>query len=532
MFSFSMRGVLPVLFALICLAMPVATAWADGPPQSQIYQGAEIVGSLYREGNPPYDMRSVASFESHAGKGASILTFGDAWQRGGKYLPFPTAGFETFRRHGSITMYTWTSAGDNWSDFSNAQIISGRHDAYIHAWAHAAAVWGHPFFLRFDHEMNGDWYPWSVGHHPDGSTINNNAPGSYVAMWRHVWKIFQDEGATNATWVWAANYECYCPGKYVPLSQVYPGDAYVDWTGLDPYNRSECDGCWTKFAQMFLGGGSDHLVDTYHKVLAVAPSKPMMIPEYGSIEGWSDPQAKPVWLRDGLLKQLREVFPAIKAAIYFNEDINEKSIPIESSALSQAAYANALSSAQFATNTFANLPEGKIKPLTEQVVYLTATADTYVGSDAPATTHGGTTQLYVGGSAAAQRKSYVRFDLGSLAGKRVSQASLRFTTTATSDAASQGSLVVRYDANTTWNQSNMTWISQGGPWDVGGVLGTLLAPSQRNTTYEVRLAVDEVQNHAGGLLSMQLSGGADNLVIDSREASNADSRPQLEVAYH
>ena len=36
-----------------------------------------------------------------------------------------------------------------------------------------------PLVIRLDHEMNGNWYPWSEDQ-------AYNSPGEYVAMWRHV----------------------------------------------------------------------------------------------------------------------------------------------------------------------------------------------------------------------------------------------------------------------------------------------------------------------------------------------------------
>ena len=106
-------------------------------------------------------------------------------------------------------------------------MIEGHHDAYIREFAEAAKAWGHPFFLRFNWEMNGNWFPWSEG-------VNGNQPGEYVAAWRHVHDIFTQVGATNATWVWCPNVDP--ASKLHDLASLYPGDAYVDWTGLDGYN--------------------------------------------------------------------------------------------------------------------------------------------------------------------------------------------------------------------------------------------------------------------------------------------------------
>ena len=48
-------------------------------------------------------------------------------------------------------------------------------DAFITQWATDAKNWGHPFFLRFDWEMNGNWqFPWSV-------QLNGNAPAGFAS---------------------------------------------------------------------------------------------------------------------------------------------------------------------------------------------------------------------------------------------------------------------------------------------------------------------------------------------------------------
>ena len=150
-------------------------------------------------------------------------------------------------------------------------MIAGTFDSYIREFAEAARDWGHPFFLRFNWEMNGDWFPWSEG-------VNGNQPGEYVAAWRHVHDIFTAVGATNATWVWCPNVD---PGqKLQDLASLYPGDDYVDWTGLDGYNwgtnPATPDG-WKSFDQLF-GSTYDAITET------IAPSKPMIIGEVGSTE--------------------------------------------------------------------------------------------------------------------------------------------------------------------------------------------------------------------------------------------------------
>ncbi len=48
-------------------------------------------------------------------------------------------------------------------------------------WAVAARDHGGPIILRFAHEMNGRWYPWSIGRY-------DNTPERYRKAWRHIWR--------------------------------------------------------------------------------------------------------------------------------------------------------------------------------------------------------------------------------------------------------------------------------------------------------------------------------------------------------
>ncbi len=149
-------------------------------------------------------------------------------------------------------------------------MIEGHHDAYIREFAEAAKAWGHPFFLRFNWEMNGNWFRWSEG-------VNGNQAGEYVAAWRHVHDIFTQVGATNATWVWCPNVDP--ESKLHDLASLYPGDEYVDWTGLDGYNwgtNPARPDRWRSFDDLFKS--------TYDRITeTIAPGKPLIISEVGSL---------------------------------------------------------------------------------------------------------------------------------------------------------------------------------------------------------------------------------------------------------
>ena len=78
--------------------------------------------------------------------------------------------------------------------FGPKEIAQGQHDGYIKKFAQGAAEFGKEyggFFFTTMEEMNGNWFSWGK---------NSN----FIPAWRHIWQIFEDQGANQyATWVWA-----------------------------------------------------------------------------------------------------------------------------------------------------------------------------------------------------------------------------------------------------------------------------------------------------------------------------------------
>lgn len=115
--------------------------------------------------------------------------------------------------------------------YALSTIIDGSHDAYITRYAEAVKAAKVPIAIRFMHEMNGNWYPWSPG-------VNGNSEPQYVAAWKHVWTLFHQVGATNVIWIWAPNVLRGAQNT-IHLVDVYPGDQYVDWIGMSAYEDYE-----------------------------------------------------------------------------------------------------------------------------------------------------------------------------------------------------------------------------------------------------------------------------------------------------
>ena len=330
---------------------------------SQVYWGAWIDGEQYGLGDAPWVDQTINTFESHAGKKISILHWGQAWYWNGHsgysgigdgyFQKFETPFFEKIRQRGTIPMISWnswelTNQSKNNPDWQLIDIINGSYDAYITQWAKDAKAWGKPFFLRFNHEMNGDWYPWS-------EQVNGNKPGEYAMAWRHVHDIFVREGANNATWVWTVNVEFVSNPESSNLENYYPGDAYVDWVAMDGYNwgpNLAKKDVWKTFSQVFS--------QTYNHLLQVAPSKPIMIAEFASTENGG---SKADWITDALVTQIPSNFPQIKAVLYFNRNDDGMDWIIETSQSAQNAFAAGIASSFYSANDFAGLASSPISPL-------------------------------------------------------------------------------------------------------------------------------------------------------------------------
>jgi hypothetical protein len=280
----------------------------------------------------------LPKYTSNAGKAPSIEHWGQCWT-----CSFDSSIASVVVQRGDIPSIDWRTSG-----VSNSAVASGQYDTQILNNAKAIAAWGHPLFLEFDVEMNGTWYDYSPGQ------LGNTA-ASFVSMWRHVHDLYQQAGANNVTWVWAPNVD---PNhQYTSYASMYPGDSYVDWTGVDGYNWGTAQGnVWQTFSQVFQ--------TSYNDLKTVAPTKPIMINEFASEElGGS----KASWITDALTSQLPNNFPQIKAIQWFNWRIFEKNAywnwEMESSPSSQQAFAQGIASSYYAPGgTYGSLPLGTKVP--------------------------------------------------------------------------------------------------------------------------------------------------------------------------
>ncbi len=208
---------------------PFETGWTSHPPPYNDYQN-----EIYKKNDMLKKQQHIVMFFSSWEQGGGMETFGsNISSSGGGYRNGWLA--DQIHNAGATPLITWEpwmlGGGVHQAKYSLDNIANGTHDAYLRQYARDVKNWGHPILLRPMHEMNGDYYPWSC-------TINGDDPAKYVRAFQHIKKIFMEEGADNAKFVWSPNYAS--PPQVSPqckdLSRLYPGDEYVDYIGVSAYN--------------------------------------------------------------------------------------------------------------------------------------------------------------------------------------------------------------------------------------------------------------------------------------------------------
>ena len=242
------------------------------------------------------DLTALNALEKTIGKKFSMVMWYIDWQQ-----PFPEEQCQKLTEGGYLPHIVWEA----W--FFNDQnrikldnIINGEWDSYIIKWAQDAAKWGKPLFLRWGHEFNGNWYPWSIAQ-------NGKDPAKYIAAYRHIHDIFVKVNATNVKWLWSPNNNSVPQEDWNDPLKAYPGDKYVDWLAPDGYNFGTAGGSgkWLGFNDIF---------QNIYITLVKNFDKPIMIGEYAT-----GPEGgfKSKWI-ENMGEELEKNYPAIKAVVWFN----------------------------------------------------------------------------------------------------------------------------------------------------------------------------------------------------------------------
>lgn len=254
-------------------------------------RGETLLG-FYDERAGRGDFGRLDAVERWQGRGHAVVGLYTNFD--GRQIEPAFALAESLWRRGNVPMISWmpwigSAAG---VDYDRA-IADGAFDDYVRAWAARARTFlagedgrygngdDRRAYLRFAHEMNGAWYPYSPSY---GRTPN----ASFVAMWRHVHDLVVAAGIDDPTrlaWVFAANNVDSWGGS--PIEALFPGDAYVDWIAVDGYNWGTSGGhVWESPAQVF-----DRMVAR----LRALSTRPLAVTEVAATTDGATVAAKSQW---------------------------------------------------------------------------------------------------------------------------------------------------------------------------------------------------------------------------------------------
>ena len=220
---------------------------------------------------------------------------------------FPTDGMKQAYDAGKVVELTMQCSSvmnedlDNYNPFFD--ILDGVCDEGLRKFAKDAAEFGKPFIFRLNNEMNSNWVSY-------GGPVILNDPELYVEVWRHIYKIFEEEGVNNAIWVFNPNNISFPPCGYNSALAYYPGNEYVQMFGITGYNTGDYykdlyGEKWRDFDEIY-----DEIYKTYKGSFSQFP---WIITEFASASAGGD---KVKWIED-MFKDLKK-YPEIKAAVWFN----------------------------------------------------------------------------------------------------------------------------------------------------------------------------------------------------------------------
>jgi hypothetical protein len=185
-----------------------------------------------------------------------------------------------------------------------------KNDDYIEEWAREAKLFGRQdpgnpnddtkIVLRFAHEANGTWFPWTVG-------VKDNTAKTFKKYWRYVYNKFKAEGALPyVDFLWSVTNKS-CNGCN-PYAKIFPGNSFIDYAGITAFNWGK-QRQW-KSMRAILVKPMSQLSKVTHKPVIVAELASNYLPKKKS---------KATWIKNGYVKAYRG-WGRIKAIMYLNSD--------------------------------------------------------------------------------------------------------------------------------------------------------------------------------------------------------------------
>lgn len=238
-------------------------------------------------------------------------------------------------------------------------------DGLIDAYATTLSGYSpNPMFFCPLREQNGFWYAWSENTKHAGHYINGNTAGTYNTAYQYIITRMKAKytalGKTwNLTLVWCPDVIVSANAggianstSHTAYAAVYPGDAYVDWRGIDGYGRSTTD----TFTLLF--GGAIDLMNTgagggITGSTACGVGKPIFIKETSTKDTDTTHVRQPNFIASIDSATDADTYPDVRGIGWY--DIAGTGDPLDKNATSIANYRTMLARTTNPGNAFATL---------------------------------------------------------------------------------------------------------------------------------------------------------------------------------
>jgi hypothetical protein len=221
------------LALLIALALPAASSLRAARQQSLAAAEAawpRPAANPRRAFGVYVDPWHVDDWARSVGAAPQLVAKFEAFANGRTIDPWLAQAHRIGIRRLLVSWEPWAPVPASWgtaqqaqpqAGYRNIDLARGSQDRYMLRFARSLARFPGVVDLRFGHEMNGYWYPWSRG------------AQAYVWAWRRMVRIFAVAGARNVRFVWSVNPNLYeSAGAWRRgLRAYWPGRRYVDAVG-------------------------------------------------------------------------------------------------------------------------------------------------------------------------------------------------------------------------------------------------------------------------------------------------------------
>ncbi len=283
-------------------------------PKNSAYTGA-YVDFGEGESNVTYD--ALIDFQHLTGKHLAVVAFGNFWGD----QAFPDKSVRIVDAYGAVPLLYWSPWDKPYEEkkgpdrFNLHQILAGKWDGYIDAWADAARAYGKPLLVTWGLEMNGKWFPWSGHYYGGGKIIGYKdghplyaGPELFKQTYRYVIDRVRARNATNILWGFHVNNYSDPQKAWNQMAHYYPGGQYVDWLGLSVYGKLSRNEGWADFVSM--------MDQPYHAMAKLDGEKPIFLAEWGV--GEFPPGDKAGFISTAF-RLIPTQYPRVRLAVFWHE---------------------------------------------------------------------------------------------------------------------------------------------------------------------------------------------------------------------